>query len=243
MKLIQVNIWCGKLGYPLIDFLNEEQPDIVCMQEVSNLPGHAGPLFTTLDEIMAKTNFTHVASAPVFAYRFMKRMYHFGNAIVSNLPFQDTNVIFTKGSYLEDFDITEDDINIRNFQDVSIKIGKKTLHILNHHGHFVGDSKYGNAETLRQMKILADHIGGLYEPTILCGDFNLAPNSPSIALINDRLTNLPIKYGVSNTYSQLHAFNIVCDYIFVSKDIKVQDFKVSEKLVSDHKALILEFEL
>ncbi|MGH7194602.1 MAG: hypothetical protein ACREJM_13880 [Candidatus Saccharimonadales bacterium] len=36
MKIIQLNIWQGKLGKPIIDYLNAEKPDFVCMQEVND---------------------------------------------------------------------------------------------------------------------------------------------------------------------------------------------------------------
>ncbi len=243
MKLIQVNIWCGKLGYQLIDFLNDQQPDIVCMQEVSDLPGPAGPLFLTFEEIREATNFPHAALAPMFAYRFMKRKYQFCNAILSKLPLRDQKIEFTRGTYLDDFDELQDDINIRNFQDVTIDIQGKTLHIINHHGHFVKGSKDGNQETLRQMKILADYIENLTGPIVVCGDFNLVPTSSSIHQLDQKLINLPVKYGIKNTYSFLNIHRVVCDYIFVSKDIVVKSFEVAEKTVSDHKALIMEFEL
>jgi len=243
MKLIQVNIWGGKLGFPLIDFLIQEKPDFVCMQEVSHLPGHAGPLFVTLDEIRSETGFPHMAIAPLFACQFMKRKYQFCNAVISKLPFQNASVTFTRGSYIEDFDAVENDMNIRNFQDLTVNIEGKTLHMLNHHGHFVKGSKDGNDETMRQMGLLADHIDGLEGPIILCGDFNLVQTSPSLQQINEKLTNLPVKYGLSNTYSEINIHQVVCDYIFVSNEIKVKSFSVAEKLVSDHKALILEFEL
>lgn len=244
MRLVQVNIWCGKLGFPLIDFLNAQQPDIVCMQEVSNLPGHAGPLFLTLDEIKAATNFNQAALAPLFAYRFMKRQYQFCNAVVSKLPITDNHVVFTRGRYTEDFDELENDINIRNFQDVSLQIGGKTLHVINHHGHYVQGSKDGNDETMRQMRLLADYIDTVQGPAIVCGDFNLVPSSPSLDQINQKLVNLPVKYGIDNTYSNsVHVNHVVCDYIFVSHDVKVNSFKVAEELVSDHKALLLEFDL
>jgi endonuclease/exonuclease/phosphatase family metal-dependent hydrolase len=36
---------------------------------------------------------------------------------------------------------------------------------------------------------------------------------------------------------------VACDYVFTSTDIKIINFGVSDTLVSDHKALILEFEI
>lgn len=241
MKLVQINAWCGKLGHPLIDFLKTEKPDIVCIQEASDIQGHAGPLFVSLDEIKSGAGFQYAIMAPVLSYPFMKREYSFGNAVLSNLPHDDYEVVFTRGSYTKGFDITEDDLNIRNFQHLTFQIGNEAMHILNHHGHYIPKSKAGNDETMRQMGILAKYIEGLHGKIILCGDFNLSPESSSIGIINDRLVNLPVKFGIKNTYSEVHHNHIVCDYIFVNEQVEVKQFRVADQIVSDHKALIVEF--
>jgi endonuclease/exonuclease/phosphatase family metal-dependent hydrolase len=243
MKLVQVNIWCGKLGHQLVEFLKREQPDIVCMQEVNDLKGHAGPLFTTLDEIKEASDFRHTVVAPALSYRFMNRMLTFGNAIMSNLPMSNHNLIYTRGKLTKNYDILEDDINVRVLQHVNVTIGNTPINVLNHHGHYIPNTKLGSEETLRQMQIIADYLDQLSGPIILCGDFNLAPSSKSLMLINDRLINLSVQFGLKNTYNRIHVNHEVCDYIFVSPEIKVKKFQASDALVSDHKALILEFDL
>jgi len=77
----------------------------------------------------------------------------------------------------------------------------------------------------------------------LAGDFNLSPHSESLKIINGRLTNLPLKYRLKTTRTLLTHKTEVCDYLFVSKDITVNDFYASKKLVSDHLALILDFDI
>ncbi len=52
MKLVRLNIWGGKLGQQSIDFLQAEQFDFVCLQEVNELQGTSGyGFFATLDEL------------------------------------------------------------------------------------------------------------------------------------------------------------------------------------------------
>lgn len=243
MKLIQLNIWGGKLKFQILDFLTAEQPDIVCMQEVNDLPGPAGALFATLDEIKQAGNFEDLAMSPVCSYAYMNRQSLYGNATLSRLPIIDFRTVFTNGQYKDGFDATTDDDNSRNFQHAIIKAGTANIHVLNYHGYFVAGSKDGNQETMRQVQLLADYLKSLTGPVILAGDFNLAPTSPSITILDNLLTNLSSQHKLTNTYTQLSIHKVVCDYIFVNDAVKVSKFSASEQLVSDHKALILEFEV
>jgi endonuclease/exonuclease/phosphatase family metal-dependent hydrolase len=244
MKIIQLNIWGGKLGQQIIDFLRSENPDFVCMQEVNDLKGRAGyKFFATLNEIKEEAHFSDAFMSPTYSYRYMERELKYGNAILSKFPIISTKTVFTNGGYKRNFDVTKDDGNIRNLQLATVEIDGILLNILNHHGYHIHGSKAGNDETVRQMRVIADVINSITGPTILCGDFNLAPDSQSIAIINDKLTNLSVTHKLQRTYSQFSIIDEVCDYIFVNGQVKVRDFKMSDELISDHKALILEFSL
>jgi endonuclease/exonuclease/phosphatase family metal-dependent hydrolase len=244
LRIIQANIWQGKLGLQIIDFLKEQQPDFVCMQEVNDLPGRAGyKFFATLEELQQADGFGHSFLSATYNSRYMERKLRYGNAILSRLPLTATETIFTHGEFIENFDITKDDGNIRNVQHVSVEVDDKTLHILNHHGFRIPETKAGNEDTMRSMRIIADIVAKLDGPVILCGDFNLAPDSKSIGIINAKLRNLSIENGLTRTYTDLSIVDAVCDYIFVNDQVKVQRFEMSEALISDHKALILDFEI
>lgn len=243
MKIIQLNIWGGKLGYQIIDFLNAEKPDFVCMQEVQDLKGMSGALFATLDEIREFTGFEEVFMSSNYAFRYMERELEYGNAILSKWLFADTQTFYTRGTYKRNFDVTRDDYNVRNLQLATANFKGTPLHILNHHGQFIPGSKSGNDEITTQMHMIAEVIDGLEGAVILCGDFNLTPDSPSMAVINKKLTNLSVEHKLERTYSHLSNIDAVCDYIAVNDSIKVKKFKASEKLVSDHKPLIMEFDL
>jgi endonuclease/exonuclease/phosphatase family metal-dependent hydrolase len=244
MKIIQLNVWGGKLGQQIIDFVKAEKPDFLCMQEVNDLQGRSGyKFFATLEEIKDGASLAETFMSPTYSARYMERKLSYGNAILSGLPFDSTQTIFTYREFIDDFDVERDGGNIRNLQVAKVNAGGKTLNILNHHGYHIVGTKDGDDETMRQMRIIADIIKNLDGPIIMCGDFNLAPKSKSLGLINKELANLSIKNGLKRTYNRLSAVHEVCDYIFVNDDIKVRSFKMSDELLSDHKALILEFDL
>jgi len=244
MKIIQLNIWGGKLGQQIIDFLNDQKPDFVCMQEVNDLKGRAGyKFFATLDEIKEGAGFNEAFMSANYSSGYMERQLEYGNAILSKLPFKTTKTVFTNGEYKQNFDIVNDDGNIRSLQIAQIEVGGTTLNILNHHGYHLGFNKLGNDDTMRQMGMIADIIDKLEGPIIFCGDLNLSPASESVKIIDKKLTNLSVTNNLKRTYNQFSQVQEVCDYIFVNDLIKVTDFKMSDELLSDHKALILEFDL
>jgi endonuclease/exonuclease/phosphatase family metal-dependent hydrolase len=190
-------------------------------------------------------DYPYRAFGKVFSARYMKELSDFGNSIISSFTLIDKNVIYTKGNTIEDIETlnTEYDYNIRNFVHAVFEIGESTLNIITHHGHHDPFSKEGSDENTRQMQILADYIALLKGPVILTGDFNLHPKSSSLEPINKLLRNLAVEYNIESTRSELAKRQEVIDYIFVSDDLVVNDFYASEMIVSDHKALILEFDL
>lgn len=243
MKLIQLNMWGGRLEKQLENFFASEQPDITCLQEAISIPGN-GAIFISPESLQDQwekpTSLFHSA---VFSFSFMLREARFGNAIISTLPMIKTETIFTNLVHKPGFDFDVDDYNIRNLQHAIIEIGERRLNVLNHHGHHVPTHKNGNEDTLRQMRHIAGYIDTLEGPVILTGDFNLAPHSESLEVINEKLDNLSVRYKLETTRTALTHKKEVCDYIFVSEEIKVKDFKASDEVVSDHQALVLEFDI
>lgn len=244
MKIVQANIWGGKLGQQIIDFLKAEEPDFVCMQEVNGLEGRSGyKFFATLDEIKEGAGLGHAFMSPTYSARYMEREISYGNAILSRLPFGSTETIFTHREYIRNFDVERDGGNIRNLQIATVKAGGKTLTLLNHHGYWIYGTKAGNDATMKQMRMVAEQVRKLKGPVIMCGDFNLSPDSESLKLINKELKNLTKEHGLERTYTQLSPLDEICDYIFVNDKVAVKSFRKSEELISDHNALVMEFDL
>ena len=159
------------------------------------------------------------------------------------VPFTLSENTFTRGSYKADFDFDEDDYNIRALQHVALEVEGKKLHILNHHGHHIDAHKLGDDETLRQTSMIIDYIKKLDGAVILCGDFNLSPESESIKQFDSVLKNLSVDYSLETTRSLLTYKNEVCDYIFVNDEVDIKDFSMDQTIISDHNALILDFKL
>lgn len=242
MKLIQLNIWQGRLILNVTRFLEQSQPDILCLQEVCDSPDEKSYFFDNIAEIQEVMHYPHVFFSPTYGMNIGDVNFQFGNAILSRVPLDAVKTVFLNGAYLPHAKRDGDVKDLRNFQHGTVtKDGFKT-HIINHHGHWTPGVKIGDAETMRQMDVIADYIKTLDGPVIFTGDLNLLPESPSLTRLNAEMTNLCITYDVKTTRN-FTSYNLtqVCDYIFVNDQVKVDSFIVHDDVVSDHSMLELNF--
>jgi len=238
MRLLQLNIWNGRLDKHLLRFFERQEADILCLQEVSSYQEDL-PFVLQLERIASQGGYEHVFFTPMFRYNALGLKIDFGNAILSRFPLQHTYSFFTRAAYNPDY-VEGDDYNLRNVQHAVIDYKGMSIHLLNHHGHHVPEHKNGTQDTDKQMQATADYIADLSGPVVFCGDLNLAPHSRSLKPLNSLLTNLSVKYGLTTTRPPITDRTEVCDYIFTSPQLKIKTFTALEDIVSDHQALLLE---
>jgi endonuclease/exonuclease/phosphatase (EEP) superfamily protein YafD len=81
-------------------------------------------------------------------------------------------------------------------------------------------------------------------PLIFAGDLNVKSESPVMRVFDDFLEDLTATHNVGTTLSVLgKVTDVACDHILISDDVLVTDFRVADDLISDHKALVMEFEI
>lgn len=242
MKLLQLNAWGGRLEPQIGDLLKKEKPDIVCLQEIISFNDQGTGLFITIEMIQKEYSLPYLAFEPVFSFNYMKGTARFGNCILSKFPIAETRAIFTHLEHKDDFMWGEDSGNVRNFIHAVIDAGKgQPCHVITHHGYWIPDHKRGNEETEKQMGIIADYVAELEGPVILTGDFNLSPDSPSLQRLNKNLQNLCVLNDLKTTRTSLTFKTETCDYIFTNDLVTTKNFYADDTIVSDHKALFLEF--
>jgi endonuclease/exonuclease/phosphatase family metal-dependent hydrolase len=243
VKLLQLNVWSGRLQNQVSDFLRSESADIICLQEAISFNKKDAAVMRTVENIQADEKMEYSVMAPAFSFKLMEGTASFGNCVISRFPVKKSEIIFTHLEHKDNFDFNQDSGNVRNFIHAIIDLDGKLCNILTHHGYWINAHKNGDEETMRQMEKLGKYIDTLSGPIILTGDFNLAPHSESLGRINRRLSNLSVAHHLKTTRNQLTHKTEVCDYIFVNEQVNVKSFLASDELVSDHKALILEFEI
>jgi len=230
LKILSWNIWCGTYLDEVIKFLKTANADIIALQEV--VEDERGNLV----EIIAKElgyEYVHAIgmNMPV---RFLpkyekddKRTIKFGTAILSKYKIIDSRI----------YELVDE--NKRLVIGTDIKIRNETLHIFSIHLKHTHQKslEIQDAETENLLRLLPE------KNTVVMGDFNALPESTVIETMSQVLKNA----GENSTTPTWSVYKDGCtcitkdgeiiyqlDYIFTSKDIKTNSFKVYESKASDH---------
>ncbi len=254
MKLISLNTWGGRAGKEklLAFFEAHKDVDIFCLQEIWSAPYEhlegalAGGLNIDHSDIMVYG--MQEISTLLDSHDGYFRPHHLENYGLMMLVKKDLDVI-SEGDifvYKERGHIPEGDVgnHARNVQYVTVATKNGNRSILNFHGLWNGGGKRDSDDRLLQSDKIIEFVRTLCDPFVLCGDFNLMPDTESVKKLEDvGLRNLIKEFGVTSTrtsfYTKPEKF---ADYALVSNGITVRDFKVLPDEVSDHKPLYIEFE-
>ncbi|MBI2621751.1 MAG: endonuclease/exonuclease/phosphatase family protein [Candidatus Levybacteria bacterium] len=259
MRLINLNIWGGILFDELIQFLREKKQDsnFFCLQEVhksdrSVITPKGGRSNILLDLKKELSDFDFIFSPSYhgrdFEYVVDYPLSH-GPAIFwkKSHPPKKTGSIFT---HYSENDVRQFPGHIqpdvpRNFQYL---IYDKFL-VINFHGYWTPSAKFDTKERLEQSEKIIAFAKNQNLPAIIAGDFNLAIDTKSVAMFEEGGFRNLVRESKAKATRSKH-YNIkwrkndkFADYIFVSKDVRVLEFKVLPDQVSDHLPLYLEFEV
>lgn len=262
MKLLNINVGIKidntkKIG----EFIKQENTDFVALQEVvRHLEDSVFKEFRSkagIDEIVGEM-YTNKFFGPLWitdAFRKEGKIHrdfggHIeqGNYFLSKHPIinADNEHYYKTYSYALDWTNWKKEDHGRALETVEVEVGGKRLQILNIHGIWSED-KEGDERTIKECQFVVDKAKQKNISTIITGDFNLLPETESIQIINKEFINLIDKYNIKSTRPDfddgLETGRNIVDYIFVSEDIKVKDFKVIETDITDHLPLELVFEI
>jgi len=259
MKLVSLNSWGAIQGNLFFDYIRGLVPttDIFCLQEIfwsgpgalrMSSSGAVMPLVQELQSMM-----------PGFKTHFVSKKSGFDYNGKVDWPVQHGQVIFTRENLEVIQDLSAeifDTTGLESYHPIEgrillqamvIKSLQGSFNLLHVHGMSRPGSKLDTEERLAQSrKILEVNAALPVLPTILCGDFNLNPDTESIGMLDKQFRNLIKEYSIENTRNEISwkKYNnkqYFADYTFASKDIKVKSFEVPYNLVSDHLPMIVEF--
>ena len=257
MKLLSLNIWGATKKTELFAFLSEQakQMDFFCFQEVLDAPksvaleesrGVRVHLFSELADLL-----------PDFQGFFAPshRGYDFEGPVDFDLA--EGLAIFVKKNFSAESHSHNHIIGqtVRKVKSNTILQqllisggGASPFTILNFHGIALPGSKLDTPERLEQSKKVKRLVSEIKGPKILCGDFNLMPQTQSVTMLEENLKNLIKNFNIKSTRNKvsqaLHPGDpqYFADYAFVSPDVRVKSFEVPYNEVSDHLPMITEFE-
>lgn len=247
------------------EFLKSYPSDIVCLNEVIKpVDNTAFEKYNSYSAVRnSLTNLTYDFFAPKLVMdRFYAKNFHgkklfehkfggfveYGNQIYSKYKVLSGEVFWVQGNfeYYSNWDnFPEDDS--RNVQVVDLEIEKNIkLRVINYHGIW-SKNKRGNNETLKACRIINKLGSEVDGPAIISGDFNLFPDTESMQVFSENYISLVDKYNINTTRLETNELsdkkrNIV-DYILITKDIKVNDFKVIKSKMTDHLPLWMDFKV
>ncbi len=231
-------------------FIDESQPDILCLQEYFyDSENH----FVTRDSLTAilKTKYYYEY------FPFVKNIHHYGIATFSKYPIINSGMIIFKNithnsAIFSDIVVKNDTFRVYNAHLQSIKLNKedfvftssgnnKSEDLLN--SEFAKDSKkmlqkLKSAYVMRanQAEMLNAHIHQSPYPVIVCGDFNDTPCSYATRLISKNLIDAFVASGrgFGQTYNgKMPSFRI--DYILYDKIFESRGYKTITSIkASDH---------
>lgn len=250
VKIISLNLFEGGLLWDnIVAFLTKENADILCLQEVFNGDTQQPAHLQTVPRL--KTLF------PDFFFYYAPELEEIrsdgrgdvGNAILSRWPLQDEKTIFLHGEYqkiVRPLDEKSFSHYPKNMVSAVVEVpNSQPLHVLNLHGVWGIDGN-DNPERLKMSEIIISKINGK-KPLALMGDFNLVPNTDTIARIEQHLTNV-FKDELTTTFNMRHKTNpgyatAVVDMFFVTPEVRVLSHECPDDDVSDHKPLVVTLEI
>lgn len=249
IKFIQVNIYKGKYLDPLIDFLRQEKPDIVSMQEVAygDVSYHHDKTINLFEYIKEKTGLDgYFRGDQKFADSSESL---FGNAVLTKLPITGFEILSLKKFRpvtLAEFENSAIFPYLARLAvDVMIDVGGRAVHAISWHGAWTAPPR-DTKETLKQASMVGSYLKSLTAPFILGTDMNNIPGSKTVEIIESVANNLMTGSQVKQTtHPKIHKIapkGYLVDYIFTSPDFKLKSLTVPEVLVSDHLPVVAELE-
>lgn len=241
MKLMTLNLWGGHVYDPLMKFLEEHRDvDIFCFQEVYH---NATSKITDEERFIALDIFNDIARIlPEHEGYFrpaVNGVYGLATFVKKSVSVieEGDSAIYTNHAYSG-----VGPAHSRIMQWLRVGDGSNQYFIANVHGLWNGKGKSDTPNRLLQSKNIRNTLDRVEQPVILCGDFNLRPDTESLRYLERGMRNLIKEYQVTSTrtsyYPKPEKF---ADYVLASPDVKVSSFNKLCDEVSDHSPLLVDF--
>ena len=134
MKLLQLNTWSLHLAPAIVQLLDREDPDILCLQEVVSTES-GRKMLGSIQEVLAAHEFEYYYFSPLVRFTYMHHAAERGNMILSKYPITFAHEFWTAGELQTDFtkDISYD--AARNVVHAQVETPAGLLHVLTTHGY------------------------------------------------------------------------------------------------------------
>ena len=226
MKIVSLNTWAGRIHEPILKFFKENQDlDIFCLQEVyykaaDFIVENKGDRLDLLSEIKEVLPDHEAHFHPHVGNYF--GLATFVKKSISIAKEGDTSIYESVS--------TESANHSRNLQFLEIELAANHMTVANVHGLWNGKGKTDSEDRLEQSRRIKDFMNASQKPRVLCGDFNLLPETESIKILESTgMRNLIKEYGITSTRTSLYNKHekpvLYADYMFVDPEVRVTRMK------------------
>ncbi|SMO72443.1 endonuclease/exonuclease/phosphatase family protein [Paracoccus laeviglucosivorans] len=264
MKLICLNAWGGKLADALLDYVKAEAPDVLCLQEITHTPASDKDRLTYRDGPHSLPQSANVFRDLCHALPDHAAFFHpaaqgelwdhtaavpsqFGLAtfVHRSLPVLGQVHGFVHKCYSADG--YGDHPRPRNAHGVRVRddVTGRSIGITHMHGLRDPKGKMDTPERTaqaRRLLRLSDKLARPGDLRIICGDFNVEPDSETLQILADGgFRELVTTGGFAGTRSSHYQKpGRFADYMLVDQPELITDFRVIyDPEISDHCPLLL----
>ena len=238
MKIITLNAWAGRAGEDkILQFFEKyKDTDIICLQEIYHKAVKVVS-FDKGDMLNIFSNIQKVLTEHKGYFRPSQSNFGLALFIKKDIQVSDEGSI----SIYEVENYAGGSHSPRNLQYIHFLKDDKEYTIANVHALWNGMGKTDTEERLQQSIVIKNYMDSAKGLKVLCGDFNLLPDTKSISILEEGMRNLIKEYKITSTRTDYYKKpEKYADYVFVSPEVKVKDFQVLPNDVSDHAPLLLE---
>jgi endonuclease/exonuclease/phosphatase family metal-dependent hydrolase len=250
MRIITLNTWGGREMEPLLDFFQRHaaDTDIFCLQEV--LDTDEQKTSTRADEKPARGDIFRRISAVLKDFdgafaRFDGKPNRLALAMFVRQSMPHAPIIdFVAYAPPKPPDVERH--FSRKLQYTIADAGGRRVLVVNFHGLWQEGGKIDTPDRLAQSRSVKDFLKKHDGPIVLCGDFNLLPETESLAILSEGMRELVTEMKIPKTRTSLyrHYDNPdepnFADYMLTTPDLEVKRFEVLPDIVSDHSPLLLD---
>ena len=244
---------------PIINFLKQQNADIVCLQEFfeSDKPQYAANIRMMKEELGTPYHYF------VDDYRQSKKLYEVGPVIFSRFPILETGRHEYVDNYLKaveslisaDLLINNDTIRVYTTHLQSVLFRKKELRDLEKIKNVEDSLIFASRSIINKLRqayafrggqaaLVRKELDACPHPLVMCGDFNDVPNSYTYFHIKGSRQDAFLQrgFGIGRTYTSLSP-TLRIDYMLASNHFRVVQCKKVELPYSDHYPVIADFVL
>ena len=247
MKVLQLNVWNGRLKGALTRYLSEHDYDIICLQEAvwSEADDFLGHFVDTLENLKEASGLEYDARVSNWGIDMLggEATMEQGIAILSRYPIEKVEKKLVHGKYSPKmaFDNKNGADPNQGYYALKVKL-ENGLTVLTYHGYWLSNP-IGDEETVRCMREVADMLRDESGPVLMCGDLNVIYDSSAMREL-DFLTDLTHETDTKQTLMNLKFVkDVACDHVLISEGVRWSNFEVHKELISDHAAVSVEIEI